>query len=58
VKGQQPSAQIVYKSIAIAVADNLLTVRPKTVQDAENFAKIEISKVSNWAKDNKRTFNE
>jgi len=44
---------------AIAVADDLLiAVRPETVREAENFAKKEIRKVSNCAKDNKRTFNE
>ena len=44
---------------AIAVADDLLiAVRLQTVREAENFANIEISKVSNWAKDNIRTFNE
>jgi RNase H-fold protein (predicted Holliday junction resolvase) len=43
---------------AIAFADDLLiTVRAKTVREAENFANIEISKISNWAKDNKITFN-
>jgi hypothetical protein len=44
---------------AIAFADDLLiTVRAKTVREAENFANVEISKISNWAKDNKITFNE
>jgi len=43
----------------MAVADNLVkAVRPETVREAENFANIEISKVSKWAKDNKRTFRE
>jgi hypothetical protein len=44
---------------AIAVANDLIiTVRPETVREEENFANIEISKESNWAKVNKRTFNE
>jgi hypothetical protein len=44
---------------AIAFADDLLiTVRAKTVREVENFANIEISKISNWAKDNKITFKE
>jgi len=44
---------------AIAVADDLqIALRSDTIREAENFANIEISKVSTWAKDNKRTFNE
>ena len=44
---------------AIAVADDLLiALRSETIREEENFANIEISKVSNWAEDNKRTFNE
>jgi hypothetical protein len=38
---------------AIAFADDLLiAVRVETVREAENFAKIEIHKISNWAKYN------
>jgi len=44
---------------AIAFGDDLLiAVRVGDVQEAENFANIEISKISNWAKENKITFNE
>jgi hypothetical protein len=35
-----------------------MAARAETVREAENFANIEISKISNWAKDNKITFNE
>jgi hypothetical protein len=43
----------------IAFADDLLiAVRAKTVREAENFTNIERSKILNWAKDNKITFNE
>jgi hypothetical protein len=42
---------------AIAFADDLLiAVRAENVQEAENYANIEIGKI-NWAKDNKITFN-
>jgi septum formation inhibitor-activating ATPase MinD len=44
---------------AMAFADDLLiAVRAENVQEAENFANIEIGKISNWAKENKITFNE
>jgi len=44
---------------AIAFADDLLiAVRAENVQEAENFANIEISKITNWAKDDKITFND
>jgi len=44
---------------AIAFADDLLiAVRAENVQEAENFANIEISKILNWAKENKINFNE
>jgi len=43
---------------AISFADDLLiTVRAETVREAENHANIEI-RISNWAKENKITFNE
>jgi len=43
---------------AIAFADDLLiAVRTENVQEAENFANIEMNKI-NWAKENKITFNE
>jgi len=43
----------------IAFADDLLIAeRAKTVREAENFTNTEISKILNWAKDNKITFNE
>jgi len=35
-----------------------MTVRAGNVQEAENFANIEINKITNWAKENKITFNE
>jgi len=38
--------------------DLLIAVRAENVRKAENYANIEISKISNWAKDNKITFNE
>jgi hypothetical protein len=44
---------------AIAFADDLLiAVRAENVQEAENYANIDIGKISNWAKENKITFNE
>ena len=44
---------------AIAFADDLLiVVKAETVKEAENFANIEISKITKWAEDNKITFNE
>jgi len=44
---------------AIASADDLLiAVKAETVREAENYANIEISKITKWAKDNKITFNE
>ena len=44
---------------AIAFADDLLiAVRVETVREAENYANIEIRKVTNWVKENKITFNE
>jgi len=42
----------------ITTNDLLIAVRLETVREAENVANIEIRKVSNCAKDNKRTFNE
>ena len=33
-------------------------VKAETVRKAENYANIEISKITKWAKDNKITFNE
>jgi len=43
----------------IAYADDLLiTVKVGTVREAENYANIEISKITKWAKDNSITFNE
>jgi len=44
---------------AIAFADDLLiAVKAETAKEAENFANIEISKITKWAEDNKITFNE
>jgi len=44
---------------AIAFADDLkIAVRAGNVQEAENFANIEINKITNWEKQNKITFNE
>jgi len=44
---------------AIAFADDLLiAIRAGNVQEAENFANIEINKITNWEKENKITFNE
>jgi len=44
---------------AIAFADDLLiAVRAENVQEAENFANIEINKITKWAKENKITLNE
>ena len=44
---------------ALAFADDLLiAVRTENVQETENFANIEIGKITNWAKENKITFNE
>jgi hypothetical protein len=44
---------------AIAYADDLLiAVKAEMVREAENYANIEISKITKWAKDNKITFNE
>jgi len=44
---------------AIAFADDLLiAVRAENVQEAENFANVEKRKITNWAKENKITFNE
>jgi len=44
---------------AIAYADDLLmAVKVETVREAENYANIEISKITKWAKDNKITFKE
>jgi len=43
---------------AIAFADDLIiVVRAKTVQEVESYANIEIRKITQWAKDNKITFN-
>ena len=33
-------------------------VKVETVREAENYANIEIRKITNWAKENKITFNE
>ena len=44
---------------AIAFADELLiAVRAESVIEAKNFANTEISRIKNWAKNNKITFNE
>jgi hypothetical protein len=44
---------------AEAFADDLLiAVKADTTKEAENFANIEISKITKWAEDNKITFNE
>jgi len=44
---------------AIAYADDLsIVVRAEAVREAENYANIEIRKITKWAKDNKITFNE
>jgi len=44
---------------AIAFADDLIiAVREGNVQEAENFANIEINKVTNWAEETKINFNE
>jgi len=44
---------------AIAFADDLIiAVRAGNVQEAENFANIEMNKITNWARENKITFNE
>ena len=45
------------KSIAFA-DDLLIAVRTENVREAENFANIEVNKISKWAEDNKITFNE
>ena len=45
------------KAIAFA-SDLLIAVRVGNVQEAENLANIEINKITNWAKENKITFNE
>ena len=43
----------------MAFADDLpIAVRAETVRKAENHANIEVRKISNWAKENKITFNE
>ena len=43
----------------IAFADDLLlAVKAETVREAENYADIEIRKITNWAKENKITLNE
>ena len=43
---------------AIAFVDDLLiAVRGENFQEAENFANIDIGQISNWAKENKITFN-
>jgi hypothetical protein len=43
----------------IAFADDLLiAVRAENVQEAENYANIDIGKISNWAQENKITFKE
>jgi hypothetical protein len=47
------------RTTAIAFADNLLiAMRAETIREAENFTNIEISKITQWAKDNKILFNE
>jgi hypothetical protein len=47
------------RSKTIAFADDLLiATRAKSIREAENLANIEISKISQWAKDNKIHFNE
>jgi len=41
----------------MAYADDLLiAVKAETVREAENYANIQISKITKWAKDNKITF--
>jgi len=45
------------KAIAFA-KDLIIAVRAETVREAENHANVEIRKMSNWAKENKITFNE
>jgi len=43
---------------AIAFADDLIiAVRTETVRETENYANVEIRKITKWAKDNKITFN-
>ena len=36
----------------------LIAVRAENVRETENFANIEVNKISKWAEDNKSTFNE
>jgi hypothetical protein len=44
---------------AIAYADNLLVaVKAEMVREAQNYASIDISKITKWGKGNKITFNE
>jgi ribosomal silencing factor RsfS len=43
---------------AIAFADDLIAVKAETAKEAENFANIEISKITKWAEDNNITFSE
>ena len=38
--------------------DLLIAVRAENVREAENFANIEVNRISKWAEDNKITFNE
>ena len=38
--------------------DLLIAVRAENVQKAENFANMEINKITNWAKENRIIFNE
>jgi hypothetical protein len=47
------------KTKAIAFANDLLiAVKTETAKEAENFANIEIRKITKWAEDNKIKFNE
>jgi hypothetical protein len=44
---------------AVAFADDLLiSIKTESAKEAENFANVEISKITKWAEDNKIMFNE
>jgi len=48
-----------HRTKPIAFADDLmLAIRGRTVSEAENMAKIELTKIAAWARDNKIHFNE
>jgi ribonuclease HI len=43
---------------AVAFADDLIAIKAESAKEAENFANIEIGKITKWAEDNKIMFNE